>query len=60
MFNKGDIVVTNRKDMLGISMIVVNFSNELQLCECEYWVGGEVFWEEFNFDELTVIMEVED
>lgn len=60
MFKKGDIVVTNREDMLGIPMTVVNFSNELRLCECEYWVGDVVFWEEFCFNELTVIMEAED
>lgn len=60
MFKKGDIVVTNVEDMLGIPMTVIDFSNELQLCECEYWVGGVVFWEEFSFDELTVIVEAED
>lgn len=59
MFKKGDIVVTNREDMLGIPMTVVHLSNELQLCECEYWVGDQVFWEDFKFDELTVIVEAE-
>ena len=59
-FRKGDVVVTDREDMLGIPMTVVDFSNKLRLCECEYWVDDRVFWEEFRFDELTVIVEVED
>ena len=59
MFKKGDIVVTNREDMLGIPMTVIHFSNELRLCECEYWYLGVVFWEEFRFDELAVIIEAE-
>ena len=60
LFRKGDIVVTNREDMLGIPMTVIHLSNELRLCECEYWVDDQVFWEDFKFDELTVIVEAED
>lgn len=60
LFRKGDIVVTNREDMLGIPMTVIHLSNELRLCECEYWIDGQVFWEDFRFDELTAVIEVED
>ena len=61
LFKKGDVVITNREDMLGIPMVVIDLSNELRVCECEYWWGNEVlFTEEFRFDELTVIVEAED
>lgn len=61
LFNKGDIVVTQREGMEGISMVVTDVSNKLRLCECEYWYGNEtLFSEEFRFDELTVIVEAED
>lgn len=60
MFNRGDIVVTNREDMLGIPMVITHLSNELHLCECEYWIDDELFEEDFRFDELTVIVEAED
>ena len=58
LFKKGDIVVTDRQGMEGISMVVKDVSNELHLCECEYWCGN--FTEDFRFDELTVIVEAED
>ena len=60
LFNRGDIVITNREDMLGIPMIITHLSNELRICECEYWYEDVLFEEEFRFDELTVIMEAED
>lgn len=61
LFKKGDIVVTDREDMLGVSMVITHLSNELKLCECEYWVDDTtLFSEEFRFDELTVIVEAED
>jgi uncharacterized protein YodC (DUF2158 family) len=60
LFKKGDIVVTDREGMEGISMVVTDLSNELRVCECEYWYGNEtLFTEEFRFDELTVIVEAE-
>jgi uncharacterized protein YodC (DUF2158 family) len=60
LFKRGDVVVTNREDMLGIPMVVTDLSNELRVCECEYWYGNEtLFTEEFRFDELTVIVEAE-
>jgi uncharacterized protein YodC (DUF2158 family) len=61
LFKKGDVVVTNREDMLGIPMVVTDFSNELRVCECEYWLDNEsLSTEDFRFDELTVVMEAED
>ena len=60
MFKKGDIVIADIEDMSGIPMTVVDFSNTLRICACEYWIDDTVFWEEFSFDKLTVIVEVED
>ena len=61
MFKKGDIVITNREDMLGIPMVITHLSDKLKICECEYWVDDKaLFSEEFRFDELTVIVEAED
>ena len=60
LFNKGDIVVTDREDMLGIPMVVTRLSNELKVCECEFWYLDILCCEEFSFNELTVIVEAED
>ena len=61
LFKRGDVVVTDREDMLGVPMVITHLSNELKLCECEYWVDDTaLFSEEFRFDELTVIVEAED
>jgi hypothetical protein len=61
LFKKGDIVVTDREGMEGISMVITDLSNKLRLCECEFWIGNEtLFTDEFDFDELTVIVEAED
>ena len=60
LFRRGDIVVSNRKDLLGIPMTVVHLSNELRVCECEYDMDGEMYCEILSFDILTVLVEAED
>lgn len=60
MFKVGDIVVTNKNDLLGKPMQIICVSKELRICMCQYEIDGIVYQEDFSFDELTIIIDKED